>query len=162
VKPVLIGLNNPHSADPARALGTVPHLASGYRLWQMLAISALAADPPFAITSDQYENGFDRYNLLDEKFYDPSLFTPKRRQETLLKLQDKVVVMCGTNVPRTLGLKWNGFDLKPNPVITNTREGFTYYVIPHPSGLCREYNDPDMRRRVGDLLLMLYSLGDDH
>lgn len=33
--------------------------------------------------------------------------------------------------------------------------GPTCYVIPHPSGLCREYNDPKMRKRVGKLVARL-------
>lgn len=154
MKPVLLGMNNPHSDDPAKALGVLPTRASGYRLWQMLAISGMAKEPPVVVGAPQYEAAFDRYNLLDDEVFDPERFTHQRWLDILGKINNRVVVMCGTNVPRTLGLKHNGFNLRPN-----SAEGFVYYVIPHPSGLCREYNDPEMRSKVGNLLLMLYLLG---
>ncbi len=154
MKPVLLGMNNPHSTDPSRALGVTPNNASGHRLWSMLAISAMCREPPIVVQPHEYEAGFDRYNLLNEEVFDPTLFTKERKAQVLGLLNDRVVVMCGTNVPRVLGLTWIGFDLKAH-ICTD----FVYYVIPHPSGLCREYNDPDMRSRVGNLLLMLYLLG---
>ena len=154
MKPVLLGMNNPHSVDPARALGVKPAHASGHRLWQMLAISGMVRESPVIVDATAYEAGFNRYNLLDEEVFDPARFTHERRVLTMGRLHNCIVVMCGTNVPRTLGLKHNGFDLKPQD-----GPGFIYYVIPHPSGLCREYNDMGMRVKVGNLLLMLYLLG---
>ncbi len=160
MKPVLLGMNNPHSTDPARALGVTPNNASGHRLWSMLAISAMCREPPMVVQPHEYEESFDRYNLLDEEVFDPSKFTIEREKFILDKLASRVVVMCGTNVPRALRLEYTGFNLKPTPaIIPGIEKSFTYYVIPHPSGLCREYNDPEMRSKVGKLLLMLYVLG---
>lgn len=154
MKPVLLGMNNPHSIDPAKALGVKPDHASGRRLWQMLAISGMSREPSIIISAEMYEDAFDRYNLLDEEVFDPRRFTNDRRNLTMERLYGRVVVMCGTNVPRTLDLKHTGFDLKPK-----FEKDFTYYVIPHPSGLCREYNDSTIRVRVGNLLLALYLAG---
>lgn len=154
MKSILLGLNNPHSDDPARALGTEPKNASGYRLWQMVATSGMAQEPPVVITAEKYEAGFDRRNLMSGRAFDPAVIKDLKT-EILDGLADRVVVMCGTNVPRALGLTHNGFDLKPMEA-----PWFEYYVIPHPSGLTREYNDPGMRWRVGNLLLILYKLGE--
>ncbi len=154
MKPVLIGMNNPHSDNPERALGTRPTNASGYRLWHMLAISALYREPPKVIESWDYVAVFDRYNLLDYEVFDPTRFTEERHNYIMEKINQRIVVMCGTNVPRTLGYKHKGFDL--NPYTAHSPVPFTYYVIPHPSGMCREYNDVGMRTRVGNLLLSLY------
>lgn len=160
MKPVLLGMNNPHSTDPARALGVRPAHASGHRLWSLLWEAGFRREPIVDVQPNQYEDGFDRYNLLDEEVFDPTRFTAEREKFILDKLASRVVIMCGTNVPRALRLEYKGFHLKPTPaIIPGMGKSFTYYVIPHPSGLCREYNDPDMRARVGNLLLMLYLLG---
>lgn len=163
MKPILLGMNNPHSVDPANALSTEPVNASGYRLWQMISITGMMKEPPIVVNKENYESGFDRYNLFNELSFDPTKMTPEHRSKVLARLNDRVVVMCGTSVPRVLGMRYyGGFDLRPHsspdflePGITS----FVYYVIPHPSGLCREYNDPEMRSRVGKLLLALYILG---
>lgn len=151
-KPVLLGLNNPHSTDPERALGVEPKGTSGYRLWSMLATEALIEEPPTVILAPQYEAGFDRYNISDELVFRP--VSTDRYQFIRDKIRGRTVVMCGTNVPRYLDLQYTGFHLKP--MIASE---FIYYVIPHPSGLCREYNNPQMRAEVGQLLLMLYKEG---
>lgn len=154
MKPVLLGLNNPHSTDPSKALGVDPPNASGHRLWSMLAISGLCREPEIVVLRTQYEEAFDRYNLLDELVFTHSEFTVKRHGFIMDRLAGRIVVMCGTNVPRALDLEYTGFHIKPM-----VHKEFVYYIIPHPSGLCREYNDPEMRKKVGDLLLMLYLLG---
>lgn len=154
MKPVLLGLNNPHSTDPAEALGVEPKGASGYRLWSMLATEALVREPPFTVSASDYEEGFDRYNLLDQEVFRHNDFTIERYQFIMDRLEGRTVVMCGTNVPRALDLPHTGFHLEPR----NTSL-FTYFIIPHPSGLCREYNDPEMRAKVGKLLLALYLIG---
>lgn len=154
MKPVLLGLNNPHSTDPSKALGVEPANASGHRLWSMMWQAGFGREPALEILPEDYEEGFDRYNLLDQEVFRHVDFTIERYQFIMDRLEGRTVVMCGTNVPRALDLPHTGFHIQPR----NTSL-FTYYIIPHPSGLCREYNDPEMRSKVGKLLLALYLVG---
>jgi hypothetical protein len=145
MRPVLLGIDNPHSKDPDDALSVYPVGASGYRLWLMIKEAANRAGRDFS--EGDYMNGFDRRNLFSSENYSQGKLV---RVRVFSSLARREVVMLGTKVPTALGFKHTGFDLKP-------RDGgmFRYYVVPHPSGLCREYNDPEMRVRVGNLLLKL-------
>lgn len=145
MKPIILGVYNPHSRDPAMALATDPQGASGYRLWQMLKEAGNRNS--CNITERDYLDGFERRNLWEQVNLIDKRFD---RSETLAYLARRVVVMCGTKVPTTLGLRHTGFHCTQQHAMS-----FIYYVIPHPSGLCREYNDPKMRERVGNLLWRL-------
>lgn len=147
MKPVVLGLNNPHSADPKDALGVNPVGSAGHRLWLMVKESANKSGRDF--TEEDYLEGFDRRNLMNAHFYNHDIAV-KRRSKVLHELRRKIVVMCGTGVLRALGLKHTGFHLEAQAGV-----GFIYYVIPHPSGLTREYNNQETRQRVGDLMLRL-------
>lgn len=141
-RPVIVGLDNPHSDDPAKALGLEPPNGSGFRLWLML--KEFANSQGYDLSSEDYLDTFDRVNL----FNSHDVFD---RFEVLARLRNRQVVLCGTRVPRLLGLRYKGFDL-----VQRAGGNFTYRIIPHPSGLCREYNDPDMRVRVGEILYNLF------
>lgn len=145
MKPIILGINNQHSGDPAKALATDPHGASGYRLWQMLkeAGNRHSCD----VTESHYMDGFDRRNLFQNV---PEGITSFSRTRILSELAKRRVVMCGTKVPQMLGIRHTGFHITQQHVMN-----FVCWIIPHPSGLCREYNSQDMRARVGDLLWRL-------
>ena len=147
MRPVVLGLNNPYSADPKDALGVKPEGSAGNRLWLMVKDAANRAGRDF--TEEDYLEGFDRRNLMNAHFYNHDIAV-KRRSKVLHELQRKVVVTCGTGVLRALGLRHTGFHLEAQAGV-----GFIYYVIPHPSGLTREYNSQETRQRVGDLMLRL-------
>lgn len=148
MKPVILGLNNPHSSDPKKALGTEPVGSAGHRLWLMVKCAANRAGLDFE--ENDYLGTFDRRNLSNEKFFDYQE-AKRQRPEVLASIRSRTVVMCGTGVLRALGLSHTGFHLDMQQGV-----GFTYYTIPHPSGLTRDYNDPLVRARVGDLMLRLY------
>lgn len=149
MKTILLGLDNPHSSDPAMALYTRPINASGYRLWQMIKDAANRKCHNFS--ERDYLEGYTRRNLLSSENYVGDRFNYSLMVSAL---KGRRVVMLGQKVPKLLGIMGVTFDLVPR-----VGDGFTYYVIPHPSGLCREYNDPIMRQRVGDLV---YKLHDRH
>lgn len=148
MKPVILGINNPHSRDPAKALATDPIGASGYRLWLMLKEAANRQGRD--LSERDYMEGFDRRNLIDQKNYTNDQVR-LRSSQILASLAGHRVVMCGTKVPYMLGLRYGGFDLVPRHAMA-----FVYWVIPHPSGLCRTYNDPAVREKVGNLLFKLW------
>lgn len=128
-KCVLLGHDNPRSADPAHALYPSPPNCAGARLWRCLADVG-------GHTRGQYARGFDRRNL----FAWPggvAQFAPPARGGT--------VVVLGQQVSRALGLG-------PQLVAPQQRAGVTYRVLPHPSGRNPWYND-EMHRLVAGLLL---------
>jgi len=148
VRAVIVGLNNPHSTDPEEALGTTPVGESGYRLWLMIKESANRHGK--ACSESDYMEGFARRNMSNATVFNDNI--AKVRVPLILnELAGNVGVLCGTRVPKLLGLKYTGFHL-----MQQNAQQFAYYVIPHPSGLTREYNDPEMRKRVGDLMFALY------
>lgn len=148
MRPILVGLNNPHSIDPEKALGPDPHGSAGYRLWLMLKMAANKNGVD--LSEADYLARFRRVNLSDAVQFNVHV-AKARVPELLESFKFRQVVLCGTRVPTILGLKHTGFHLGPQ----HGKE-FAYYVIPHPSGLCREYNDPNMREAVGNLLFTLY------
>lgn len=147
MKPVLLGINNPHSDDPEKALGLEPRGASGHRLWLMLKDAANRRARN--LQEEDYLKGFDRQNLMDSDQYSVQGWRD-RISKVKYGLKGRKVVMLGTKVPISLGLRHTGFHMQPQTCLS-----FQYFVVPHPSGLCREYNDPSMRERVGDLLFKL-------
>jgi hypothetical protein len=132
VKPIIVGMNNPHSIEPRDALIPSPVGSAGYRIYEMLR--AAGTREGVGISHVSYMDRFDRINMLNSSLW-------------------RIVVLCGKSVATTLsdGLKGLSFNIN-----VRTHRDFQYYLIPHPSGLCREYNDPAMVRRVGELLLELY------
>jgi hypothetical protein len=61
-----------------------------------------------------------------------------RELASALDLADRVVVACGRTVTAAIGgpSAWGAWVLSPPAVLTS--------AIPHPSGLCRAWNDPKM------------------
>jgi hypothetical protein len=69
-RPVLVGMNNPVSSDPAHALFPHPPGCTGYRLWEMLKTRI-----PH-VTRREYLDAFDRRNVVGHAVYN--------REEALL------------------------------------------------------------------------------
>lgn len=148
MRPILVGLNNPHSDDSDKALGLHPVEGSGSRLWLMIKEVANAAGRDFS--EADYVDTFDRVNLVGAKKFSVEL-ARQSKSSTMVSLKGRDAVFCGSRVPRLLGLPYTGFHLQ-----MMSAPGFVYFVIPHPSGLNREYNDSNMRQRVGKLLFDLH------
>lgn len=142
-RPVLLGMNNPLSADPAYALFPAPTGCTGHRIWQMLTERT-------GCLRQQYLDAFDRRNLVDGREWDAA-----ESLDAALRLMDdstldgRTVVVLGDAPRRALGLK--------KRLIEPIRQyGATWRQIPHPSGRCRFYNDPTARAVVALLLEELY------
>lgn len=97
MKPVLLGMCNPHSDDPAMALWPKPEGATGHRILQMMREAASS------VTVAEYLAGFDRRNLLPTKRWDKEAAHrtgPKVREQ----LEGRTVVVFGREVWNALGL----------------------------------------------------------
>lgn len=136
---------NPLSTDPRHALYPSPPGCSGYRLWRMLH------EVSGASRSD-YCEGFDRRNLLRGRLWDRPLARTAARRFSSTLSQGTIVVVLGQEVARALGLNWRLMEPQRGA------GGCVYRVIPHPSGRCRWYNEPENRLVVG---LMLEELLND-
>lgn len=139
MRPYLLGMNNPQSADPRMAL--YPHNATvaGHRLWTMVnAINDISVEDWLAKTQ--------RNNLLHvtelPKDYNRTLTAKGAwlRQH----VQDRVVVLLGNEVANAMG--------HDQPPFVWGGPGGSWVLIPHPSGRNLFYNDPVNRLAVGILL----------
>ena len=84
----------------------------------------------------------DRVNLVDGPWWDP-LAAADRGEELWRTLQDRAVVVLGAATR-------NALRLNPTPALVwSVSRGVRWCWAPHPSGLCREYNDPLVRHVVG-------------
>lgn len=147
-KPLIVGMNNPYSDDPYFALYPSPEKSAGFKLYMMLKEAGHREG--FNVLKQNYVDTFDRMNVVNGQSYN-RLEASKNKPKILDAMRHRLTVICGAGTARDLKLFYGGFTLEKNVV-----GPYSYYVIPHPSGLTREYNDPEMRFRVGELLLSLY------
>lgn len=149
MKPVLLGMNNPYSYDDYYALYPEPENSAGARLCAMFLAAGERAGYP--VTRQNYIDGFERRNLVRGDEW--SMTRAKAAALPLFPLlQGKKVVICGKSVLKAMELRDHGWLTWSN----RARDPVDYINIPHPSGLCREYNNLAMVNQVGDLLLSLY------
>ncbi len=148
MRPVILGMNNPHSTDPRHALAPYPKGVAGYRLWKML--NGIRPE----ISRTEYMRVFDRRNLLNEKFWDP--VRSRRNSEDLWQtLEGHTVLVLGQAVRNVLWLS------KEPPLLWRDHRGVRWCSVPHPSGLNRWYNDPENVTAVGMRLEELYEQSSD-
>lgn len=84
----------------------------------------------------------ERVNLLENTWWDP--LVAARRGEALWKtLEGRRVVVLGAATRNALRLS------RPPALVWSVSSGVRWCWAPHPSGLCREYNDPLVRTVVG-------------
>lgn len=121
------------------------HEDSGYALWP---------DPPgssghrlchyvLGLPEGEYLESFDRSNLCDLRW---SVREARGRAREILA-RGAPVVALGAKVARAFGAAFTPFAYYPL--------GPGVYVLPHPSGLCRLWNEPGVRARARSLLLHL-------
>ncbi len=125
----VVGIMNPHSVDPADALDPVkfPNSA-GSRLY------ALVADQ---VSPDDYRQCFRRVNL-DHLDHEQDTATGH-------------VILLGKTVAHRLKVRVS------EQYVWHEWLGKTWVcLVPHPSGLCRDYNDHRVRLLVREILLERY------
>lgn len=134
----LIGEHNPYGADPAYALYPLPHHASGARLARALGLDAAT-----------YLSTFERRNLLSC----PNWSAPAARAaaDDLLREQTHLdrLVLLGAKVSAAFGVDFRSNLFAPRFMQVGHGHlcGRTVLVLPHPSGLSREWNDPQTAPR---------------
>lgn len=126
VKITLVGESNPYGADPYYALYPAPDGCAGHRLCTLV----------LGMHRRAYLDTFERVNLCDGKWSMPS--ARKRAQELWVK--PVKYILFGSKVARA----WEVDPWEPFTVI----DGGTTLLLPHPSGLCRLWNEPGAFERA--------------
>ena len=121
-RPLLVGELNPYGERGAFALYPRPRNSSGHRLCTKI----MGLDPL------DYLHRFDRTNLCTKK-WDKSYAA---LHAGTIKWSDQydTVVLLGKKVCDAFG-----FDYVPFQTVLS--KGKTFVVLPHPSGLCRTWNE---------------------
>lgn len=140
MKPVLLGMNSPFPTGGA--LEPWPINSAGWRLWRMVS------DEGGLCSSEDYLKNFDRRNLCLGKEWNPA-----EARTRGVGFRNKVAPGRTTFV---LGkLVWEALGLPRREVLDSYEDDgrrATFIRIPHPSGRCQAYNDPDLRAKVGKAL----------
>jgi len=142
---LLVGESNPHSADPRHALYPLPLNAAGGRLARVLGLSPR-----------EYIRAFpDRRNLLSgtAKWSAPSA---RASADEVLRTSKPgvVLVLLGAKVATAFGVDYRSGLFLPRMAHVGERAPRRHIVrvLPHPSGRCREWNDPQTAERVRSAL----------
>jgi hypothetical protein len=121
---LLVGELNPYGVDPRFALYPGPAGSAGHRLCEKV----------LDLTPKQYIGLFDRVNLCSSKW---SVAEARREAEHILSENRwPVIVLLGRKVSTAFGL---GDSV---PFTVRTLGDRKVAILPHPSGRCREWNDP--------------------
>lgn len=121
---LLVGEQNPHNGDARYALYPLPAHASGGRLARVLGL-----------TAREYLQLTDRVNLCAEA-WDEAEARLKALEILTTWPRNSGVVLLGRRAERVFG--W----VYPRYEVRRVEPGLFLLALPHPSGLCREWNDP--------------------
>lgn len=141
MRPILLGMADPHSRDPAHALFPDPPGCAGWRLWKMM-------DSAAGVTPEYYATNFDRRNLCLTEWDRGLAVVAAAELRGAVRPGDRVVL---------LGLEvWKSFLLgppkRPREKLVDVAE---WYYLPHPSGRNLYYNDAMERWWTGKFLANL-------
>lgn len=146
MSPVILGMNNPHSERPDLALWPAPVGCAGWRLWQLLRRRRPTA------SRSEYCKAFDRRNLCMGSWSRRDAARAARTMAESGEFAGRTVLLLGEEVRAAFGVR----KLYVEPQESG---GVVYRQLPHPSGLCRYYNDPDFADVAALLLEELYLEG---
>lgn len=130
-RPLLLGEANPYSDDPAMALYPFPEGSAGYRLPDILGMRRV-----------DYLRQFDRRNLICGAEW--NLKAAREAYPGIVRGRD-VVVLLGAKVCKAAGVAFEPFSVL---LKLDTDRLCARVVLPHPSGLCRLWNDEEARPRA--------------
>lgn len=143
MKPLIVGENNPYSSNPVYALWPDPPHSAGGRLCNVI----------LGMDIDAYCDTFDRVNLLSQAKW--SVKEARTRAFELLDDTRHDFILLGAKVSRAFGMLFSPFQT----ACMRDYDTDTYYrflVLPHPSGLCRVWNDPNSIQRTREAVAKFY------
>lgn len=133
-KPLIVGESNPYGSDSYFAMYPAPQGSAGQRLCELV----LQLQPA------RYLRVFERQNLLSVPKW--SVVRARGAAQVILDVDpDRALVLCGSKVQAAFGMS----DHEVPSRVGNR------VLIPHPSGLCRRWNEPGLREECRALVLEL-------
>lgn len=133
MKPLLVGESNPYGSDPKYALYPWPEQSAGARLChKILGLQRL-----------EYLERFDRVNLCAHRW---NTSEARVHAQKIIEQGRRYVVLFGVKVTGAFGL-----DFRPTFRVVD-HCGTWLVVLPHPSGLSREWHEPGAFERARALL----------
>lgn len=142
MKPLLVGEDNPYSADPRYALYPDPDQSAGGRLCRVI----------LKMTRMEYLRTFDRVNLCDDQRWSMPV---ARARAALLREERRggSLVLFGRKVAEAFGLG----HVEPYKIVGECADMVTtaFFLLPHPSGRSRAWSEPWAVKRARDLLAPL-------
>lgn len=139
-RPILVGEANPYGGDPAFALYPEPDRSAGGRLCRLI----LKLEPR------DYLRRYDRRNLCPEKW---SMKVARPNAVEISKQaapEGRVVVLFGSKVAEAFYETSPPFSISDRPFAGFGT--FPVVTLPHPSGLCRVWNQPGAFERARAVL----------
>lgn len=146
MKPLLVGEANPYGGDPAFALYPHPERASGHRL----ATLVMGLEPR------EYVRRFDRQNLCPE---DWSVPVARATAQAIAAGPREIVVLLGAKVTKSFLFDYEPFTVRKKNFFKSGEDEWrvtavkTFVILPHPSGLCRLWNEPGAFERARSVLV---------
>jgi len=140
MKPVLVGEANPYGADPRYALYCEPANSAGGRLCNLI----------LQMGRNEYVRTFDRVNLCPSKW---SMKVARARAHEL-RVAGAPLVLFGSKVCAAFDVDFEPF--WAGRLSDTTGLWVPAVILPHPSGLCRLWNEgagqPANFARAGQLI----------
>lgn len=134
--PLLVGETNPYGPSEDFALYPDPVNSAGWRLcFRVLGFK----------TSQDYFEKFDRTNLCAFGW------RIKKAREKAVQLsaeRETPLILLGRQVCDAFGVAFEPFTAQTSLLGPNR----TRYILPHPSGRCRAWNDPESITKARELL----------
>ena len=156
MRPLLVGMVNPLSSDPRHALYPHPRGSAGERLYRIFEDATGAS-------RTEYLSAFHRVNLLPSAYAACWDSAAAHEAAVVLRLGigGRTVVLLGDAVRRAFRVPRGEVGVAQTIALARepvepTWDTATVYCLPHPSGRCLWYNDPENRVRAGELLRRLY------
>lgn len=143
-RPLLVGESNPYGTDPEFALYPDPQGCAGWRL----AVEILG------LHRAAYLRAFERTNLCSEGAWSTRAARDAAASIRLQRAQAPIVLL-GARVANAFGLPYEPFTETrlSNPFTSTPTTRF--FLLPHPSGRCRLWNQPDAFQRARAMVLPL-------
>jgi hypothetical protein len=130
-KPLIVGEANPYGGDPFYALYPAPDGCAGHRLCTLV----------LGLSRQKYLDYYDRTNLCPHRW---SVRQAREEAERIWKESADIrpaIILLGRKVAQAFHRGVVGPVPEPFSWTTNCTETKLVY-LPHPSGLCRLWNEP--------------------
>lgn len=149
MKPVILGMVNPISDDPAHALYPHPPGCSGHRLWKFSGLEKRV-----------YLSVFERRNVIGGQKWDSKLArqrAPQLREEFV----GRMVVLLGAEVNSIMR---GGTPHEMSPPFCWTPDGHGGWMakVPHTSGLARFFNNTRHQKFLAIFMAELVHWASEH